>query len=743
LVSRYLFATVIAVAGPLVGCGGGDSAGGTGPDGKVHQGIGVSGTLTISPTSLTLVQGQSGTTTLSLALKGSSPGTITLGVNGLPPGITATFNPATLTGSGSSTVTLTAASNANILSGAMPYFAGLVGTDSLLLDGFLPSLNLTVKNGRPGVSIVKAGFGSGTVTSSPAGITCGTACSAQFDLGSITLTAAPAAGSAFVSWTGVCAGTALTCTFTPNDFGNVVTATFNSIAPAIALSVSPSPVVVAPGGSTTATTTITRINGFADPVTVAVNAPSGITVSANPTSVTGTTSTLTIGAAASLGAGSYPVTITGAGTGVAQQSLTFSVQVTPTSSGGPITFNYANCETNQIPIWFAVQNGTGAWTRVTPSNNAFTFTIGDKGAYAIVTQGGANFLTKVTYASAAEITAVAIGNPCGTDPPMGTKRINGTLANAGNPTLGDVATVVVGGASYTRTDPTIQTFALTNVPRGPRDLIAARIRISAVGLSRMILRRGTNFGNNANVPLLDFGIGSTESFSPPLGVVTPLNLGGDAIDVEASLVTANGPSAPYFFSNFLGPAGNSGFQGLPDSLLRPGDFHKVFIGAGPASGTTFRFAELLIHSINTTQPLPISFGPRVTGANVTSLAAAPYVRLRGQVSSQSTYNSGAEAQFEQDLRTVTLDMTTTYLGSAPATWTLDTPDLSAAGYDPNWALKPGSGARWVMTAISGTVLPFLGGTPVDGAQIFGAGAQDSSSTFAAALRGSRLRRPHP
>ncbi len=62
------------------------------------------------------------------------------------------------------------------------------------------------------VTVTKAGTGSGTVTSSPAGINCGSTCTAAFDYGaSVTLTATPASGSTFVGWSGGgCSGTA-TC----------------------------------------------------------------------------------------------------------------------------------------------------------------------------------------------------------------------------------------------------------------------------------------------------------------------------------------------------------------------------------------------------------------------------------------------------------------------------------------------------------------------------------------------------
>ncbi len=65
--------------------------------------------------------------------------------------------------------------------------------------------------------------GSGTVTSSPAGINCGSACSATLS-GSVTLTATPASGSTFAGWSGDCTGVG-TCVMTMSA-AKSVTATF-------------------------------------------------------------------------------------------------------------------------------------------------------------------------------------------------------------------------------------------------------------------------------------------------------------------------------------------------------------------------------------------------------------------------------------------------------------------------------------------------------------------------------------
>lgn len=67
---------------------------------------------------------------------------------------------------------------------------------------------LIVKAPAAALSVFKSGTGSGTVTSSPAGISCGETCSAEFEAGKVvTLTPAAAVGSEFTGWSGACAGT--------------------------------------------------------------------------------------------------------------------------------------------------------------------------------------------------------------------------------------------------------------------------------------------------------------------------------------------------------------------------------------------------------------------------------------------------------------------------------------------------------------------------------------------------------
>jgi hypothetical protein len=174
--------------GALTSCAGGDSGNATDPNSQA----GIS--YTLSPSKLTVVQGQSGTVTVTVTRSGGAKGTLTLVVEGLPPELTATFNPASLP-DGVSTATLTIAASTSSGPGTSTLSIGAtLGGARVNLNGDPVPLTVTVSL-RPGVNVTKSGTGSGTVTSTPAGINCGGVCFAQFNPEPLTLTATPAAGA--------------------------------------------------------------------------------------------------------------------------------------------------------------------------------------------------------------------------------------------------------------------------------------------------------------------------------------------------------------------------------------------------------------------------------------------------------------------------------------------------------------------------------------------------------------------
>lgn len=101
-----------------------------------------------------------------------------------------------------------------------PLIAG-VGQSVSATFTIIPAPNYPVTVGKTG---------SGTVTSSPGGIDCGSTCSASFDTGSsVSLSASPVAGWSFGGWGGACSGTG-GCTLTIDE-PKSVTAAFNPPPP--------------------------------------------------------------------------------------------------------------------------------------------------------------------------------------------------------------------------------------------------------------------------------------------------------------------------------------------------------------------------------------------------------------------------------------------------------------------------------------------------------------------------------
>lgn len=113
---------------------------------------------------------------------------------------------------------------------------------------------------RLAVTVTLAGTGSGTVTSSPAGISCGGTCSASFDQGStVTLTPAAAIGSTFGGFSGDCIGS--TCSLIVGAARHV-TATFVPLRTLTVTTAGNGPgAITSPGSSRTPTGSAARRPG--------------------------------------------------------------------------------------------------------------------------------------------------------------------------------------------------------------------------------------------------------------------------------------------------------------------------------------------------------------------------------------------------------------------------------------------------------------------------------------------------
>ena len=119
--------------------------------------------------------------------------------------------------------------SSKVCSGALIAFAALLlGGCRGLVDGVTspPPSSPPPGSEQFQLTVTSNGGGTGTVTSSPAGINCPQTCSASFIPGTaVTLTESPDNGSAFNQWSGGCTGPSSTCTVTIAGDSSVI-ATF-------------------------------------------------------------------------------------------------------------------------------------------------------------------------------------------------------------------------------------------------------------------------------------------------------------------------------------------------------------------------------------------------------------------------------------------------------------------------------------------------------------------------------------
>jgi phospholipase C len=205
------------------------------------------------------------------------------------------------------------------------------------------------------LAVTSSGTGSGSITSSPAGINCGTACVASYSAGAaVTLTAAPASNSTFAGWTGGCSGTS-TCSVTMNSAASVG-ATFNAAAaPTYQLTVT---------ASGTGTGTVT-------------SSPAGISCG------TACMAGYSAGTAVTLTAAPAPNSTFGGWTGACSGTSTCSVTMNAATSVGA-TFTAGAPPTYQLTV-MASGTGTGTVTSSPAGINCGTACVAGYSAGTAVT----------------------------------------------------------------------------------------------------------------------------------------------------------------------------------------------------------------------------------------------------------------------------------------------------------------------------------------------------------------------
>jgi subtilase family serine protease len=261
-------------------------------------------TLSDSPSSLSITQGGSGTSTITVTDLNGFTGSVTLAASGLPSGVTAAFGTNPTTGSsvltltasstattGTSTVTITGTSGSLTATTTLALTVSATATPNFTIAASPASVTIT--QGASGTSTITitstGGFSSATTLSAtglPSGVTAAfstnpvTPAANGSVTSTLTLTASATAtvGAATVTITGTSGSLTHSATIT-------LTVNSSSGTKNFTLSLSPASFTIDERGSVSTTLTVTSVNGFNSAVSLSVNEfPSGVsaTASANP-----------------------------------------------------------------------------------------------------------------------------------------------------------------------------------------------------------------------------------------------------------------------------------------------------------------------------------------------------------------------------------------------------------------------------------------------------------------------------
>ncbi len=314
-------------------------------------------TLSAAPVSLTIQQGNQGSSTITSTISGGFNGAIALSAAGLPSGAAATFNPLVIPAPGAGNTTMNITVGASTPVGTYPitvtgFGGGIQQTTTVTLtvtSQQQPSFALTaapaslsVQQGSQGSSTINATISGGfnaAIALSAAGMPAGTTMS--FSPQTI-----PAPGSGNATMNIIVGASTATGTYPITVTGNggglqrstTVTLTVTvQQQPTFSLSAAPTSLSVQQGSQGNSTITTAISGGFNAAISLsAAGMPSGATVIFNPQSIPAPgsgSSTMSITVSASTPTGTYPITVTGNGGGV-QQNATVTLTVTASGGGG-------------------------------------------------------------------------------------------------------------------------------------------------------------------------------------------------------------------------------------------------------------------------------------------------------------------------------------------------------------------------------------------------------------------------
>jgi hypothetical protein len=594
-------------------------------------------TLGASPSSLSLNQGSSGTSTVSLTNLYGFTGAVTLTATGLPSGVTAGFSPSSISGSATGTLTLTAAPTA----AAGNYTVTVTGTSGSLTA--TKSITLTVVSNPILTSIVV----SPSTASVVYGATQQFAATGDDQFGNVLATQPTftwtASGGGAISSVGLYKSSVPGGPYMVTVTSGSTSGTASVSVTSFALTATPAAVSVNQGTSGTTSIGLTNIGGFNGIVTLAVSGlPFGVTASFSPGSISGSTpSTLTLAASPTATAGTYQVTVTGSSGSlvvtttatliVASNPILTSIVVSPSSATLVIQTTeqffacgcdqFGNVMQNQLALTWSTTGGS-----ISPSGFYTATTVGNP-LNVTATSGQVSGSATVDVVSGPTIAIAPTANP---NPVIGTTTnlsalgasLNGeqTLTYTWSTPAGDGTTFSINGTNAAKN--TVATFIepglfeidLTIMDQNgitATSSVEVVVNQTLTSINVTPAQTATDVGDD-----VQFAAESDDQFGDPMfsqGTFAWLSSGGGTIDPSLGLFTAAAYGGPFTVTAQTGGASGTALitvapavsiSNVTPDIISPGTSVNI-TGTGFSGATSVAFGPSPATSFSVISPTSI------------------------------------------------------------------------------------------------------------------------------------------
>ena len=566
--------------------------------------------------------------------------------------------------------------------------------------GPTPAISLTLSASSASVAqggttqvtgtLVRSGGFSGTVnltvTGAPAGVTAAVSNISEAG-GTTTGTIAIQVASTVApgSYTLTVRGSGTGVTDATATFALTVTAS------GFTITAQPTAISIPQGGQGTVNIAINRTGGFAGAVAlVATGGPAGLIPVITPPNTTGNSAVMTLSPAANAAPGTYTVAIGAAATGVTAQLANVTLTVTSSGVGGGNASVNMSCF--QV-LWFAYQDGNGAWTPVTGTNGVYNFNItAATGGYTYVILQGSVTQTVVQYLTRSEMTSAPI-NLC----PSGaaTKTVNGTVTGMG---ATDLANFWLGGGAGSSN--LNGAFSMTKVQSGTHDFIAYRRSFTSGGNpDRAVIRRDQNIAAGGSVGSVDFNAG--DSFAPSNATIT-VNSVAAGEGITHGMAYYTNPACTYatlyaFIGTHPTPFTASG---IPTGMQRATDFHQIYVtGVTQASPTAPPTATRTVQEwFRVLGNRDVALPAAMPAPTITTLPG-PYKRLQAAYTVPADYQLNTIFAYTEGsgMRFASVSASLGYLGSPNATLAMPNFD-GLANWNNAWPPASNSTGTWFTNA---------------------------------------------